>query len=91
MAVVAKWKGSLNEDGTPMEFHGGIPARDIEEEEFAVMSDAQKVTLAHSRLYDLRRDAPKAVEQAERRQASEMAQADVTPKAVEAPKAEAKK
>lgn len=60
-AVVAKYKG----DGS--EFHNGIPAADLSEEDFAGLTDEQKATLAASPLYELRRDAPKEAAAAERR------------------------
>ena len=76
-AIAARFKGKRNDDGTPAEYHSGIPARDLTEDEFSALSDEHKATLAHSAIYDLRRDAPKAAEQADRRIVSEMAQADV--------------
>jgi hypothetical protein len=89
-AIAAKYTGKLKADGTPAQYHGGIPARDLTEDEFSALSDEHKATLAHSKIYELRRDAPKVADAADRRVAHEMAQADVTPKAAEA-KADAPK
>jgi hypothetical protein len=87
-AIAAKFKGTYNADGEPLEYHSGIPARDLTEEEFEHLSDEHKSTLAHSSLYDLRRDAPKVAASADRRVMTEATEA-VTP--AEAPKAEGKR
>lgn len=42
----------------------GIPARDLNEEEFDALSDDQKATLGASSFYDLRHDAPEEAEKA---------------------------
>ena len=72
MAIVAKYTG----DGSA--FYNGIPARDLDEADFAGLTDEQKATLAASPLYDLRREAPKEAAAAERR-VERAAVAEATP------------
>jgi hypothetical protein len=59
--VVAKFKGA---DG---EYLGGVPSRDLGEDDWAALTDEQKATVAASSLYELRGDAPKDAAAAERR------------------------
>lgn len=51
MAIRAKWKGNPDE---PTEFHYGIPARDLEDEDYDALDNEQRQTVRSSKLYDYR-------------------------------------
>lgn len=63
MAIVAKFQGEDPEN----EYHNGIPARDLSEEDFGALTDEEKATLAASPLYEMRGAAVKEAASAERR------------------------
>lgn len=54
--VRATFKGRLNDDGTPVEFHAGLPARDITESEYQAMSAEERAAVRASPLYDTKTD-----------------------------------
>jgi hypothetical protein len=60
----AKQKTSAKYKGDGSEYLNNIPARDLTEDEFAALTDDQKVMLAESPLYDLKYDAPAEAEKA---------------------------
>jgi hypothetical protein len=93
--LLFKFVGEMNPDGTPAEFHSGIPARDLHESDRALLTDEHLVTLAASPLYEARNEAPQEAARGEKRVERE-ADASAPPEAVsvtvaEAPKAESKK
>jgi hypothetical protein len=65
--LLFKFVGEMNPDGTPAEFHSGIPARDLHESDRALLTDEHLVTLAASPLYEARNEAPQEAARAERR------------------------
>lgn len=65
--IMFKFKGEMNADGTPAEFHSGIPARDILESDLDGLTDEQKVTLGASAIYSARNDADEIAAKAEKR------------------------
>lgn len=79
--ISAKYTG---ENG---EHYMGIPARDLTEDEFDALSDENKATLAESKFYTLRHDAPEEAEKAARR----VERAHDEPMIPDAPVAEAPK
>lgn len=64
MALRAKFK-----PGDGGQFHEGIPARDLSEEDWDALSDEHKATASASPLYELRGDARAEGDRAERRAA----------------------
>ena len=66
MAIKARWVGKRNPDGSPVEFHEGIPARDLDDEAWDGLSAEQKATISGSPLYTLRGEARAEGERAER-------------------------
>jgi hypothetical protein len=65
--LLFKFVGEMNPDGTPAEFHSGIPARDLHESDRALLADEHLVTLAASPLYEARNEAGEIAAKAERR------------------------
>lgn len=53
MAIRARWKGNPE---NPTEHHYGIPARDLEQEEYDALDNEQRKTVRESPLYDYRPD-----------------------------------
>jgi hypothetical protein len=73
--------GPRDANGYPLQFHEGIPARDLESEEYAALSDEQREIVRNSGLYDYAnlREARKA----ERTQQDEPTPATGEPAAAE--------
>jgi len=47
------FKGEFDEQGNPLAFINGIPARDLTTDEWAALSEAQRTHAAASGLYDV--------------------------------------
>lgn len=54
MATRAKWKGLTDPDAIGYEHHGGIPARDLDDDEYRALTADQRETVRKSPLYDYR-------------------------------------
>ncbi|HEY7061729.1 MAG TPA: hypothetical protein VII06_09630 [Chloroflexota bacterium] len=53
MAVKAKFIGPKDVDGRATEFHAGIPARDLTDEEWELLSEDEQATVEASALYEV--------------------------------------
>jgi hypothetical protein len=50
----ALWKGTMREDGTPVEYVQGVPAQHLTNDDYEALSPEQKKALADSGLYEVR-------------------------------------
>jgi hypothetical protein len=53
MAVKATWKGKTGKDGLVEEFHTGIPARDLTDDDWNTLSKDEQDTVKASKLYNV--------------------------------------
>ena len=65
--IFAKDIAARGDDGVPLEFHEGIKQRDYTESEFKALPDEHQVTIAGSRIFELRHDAPEEAAEAAKR------------------------
>jgi hypothetical protein len=56
MAIKARWVGNRHPDGSPVEFHEGIPARDLDDEAWEVLTAEQRRAVGRSPLYAVREE-----------------------------------
>lgn len=50
----ALWKGTKGEDGLPVEYLEGVPARSLTQDEYDALTDEQREAMRSSPLYDVR-------------------------------------
>lgn len=60
MAIKARFTGKRDSEGLPLEFLNGVPARDLQDNEYDALSTEQKHDVRHSGLYKMAEPKPKA-------------------------------
>lgn len=53
MAIKARWKGKQNAQGRAIEFHSGIPARNLTDQDWEGLSKDEQDTVLASKLYNV--------------------------------------
>lgn len=67
MAIRARFKGKADADGLPLEYLNGVPARDLQDDEYDALDTDQKRQVRSSGLYlmvDAKKSEPKTEEAA---------------------------
>lgn len=57
MPLRASFKGPRDSDGVPATYLNGIPARDLDEDEWQALTTEERDTVRRSGLYDVKTDA----------------------------------
>lgn len=56
MTLRARFLGQAERDTGPLAFLEGVPARDLDEDDYRALSGAQRAAVRQSALYDVRTD-----------------------------------